>query len=49
MCEKLLKGLGNTLRSVEAGTTDRNSAIVILMQIYGFDETTANGILGNGN
>ena len=32
--------------SVIAGTTPRESAIVILMQIYGFDEPTANGILG---
>lgn len=44
-----VQGILQIQQSVEAGTTDRNSAIVILMQIYGFDETTANGILGNGN
>ncbi len=44
-----VQGILAIQQSVVAGTTDRDSAIVILMQIYGFDETTANEILGNEN
>jgi len=41
-----VQGILQIQQSVEAGTTARESAIVILMQIYGFDESTANEILG---
>lgn len=41
-----VQGILQIQQSVEAGTTARESAIVILMQIYGFDGDTANEILG---
>lgn len=44
-----VNGILAILSSVMAGTTTRQSAIIILMQVYGFTEQTANEILGNGN
>lgn len=41
-----VQGILQIQQSVEAGSTSRESAITILMQIYGFDEPTANQILG---
>lgn len=41
-----VQGILEIQQSVAAGSTSRESAITILMQIYGFDEQTANDILG---
>lgn len=42
-----VQGILQIQASVIAGATPRDSAIAILIQIYGFDEGTANDILGN--
>lgn len=42
-----VQGILELQRSVQDGITSRESAIVVLMQIYGFDEQTANDILGS--
>jgi len=41
-----VQGILAIQQGVQAGTTSRDSAITILMSIYGFDEATANDILG---
>ena len=41
-----VQGILELQGSVTMGTTSRESAITILMQIYGFDEQTAEEILG---
>lgn len=41
-----VQGILQIQQSVQQGVTPRESAIIILQQIYGFDEQTANEILG---
>lgn len=41
-----VQGILQIQAAVQAGTTSRDSAVIILMQIFGFNEETANEILG---
>ena len=42
-----MQGLIEIQQSVSAGTTQYESAIIMLGEIYGFDEVTARKLLGN--
>jgi len=42
-----VQGVLSIQASVVAGTTSRDSALTMLVEIYGFDQATANGILGS--